>query len=234
MNRFTIIIPIFNETESIFKLLEEIEKEFGKKIPEIIIVDDGSTDNFYKKNKNKRKKKIKVIRHKTNLGKCKAMETGIKSSINDLICVMDGDGQNPPYEVKNLIKNWNKIPNKNKKFSIVCGNRKKRADTLVKKISSKIANKVRRLVLNDDCDDTACAFKVFNKKDYLKINYFKNMHRFLPALFKIHGGKVYNIPVDDRKRFAGRSKFNFNNRFWIGIIDLVKVMILIKKKRSFK
>ncbi len=57
MNRFTIIIPIFNETESIFKLLEEIEKEFGKKIPEIIIVDDGSTDNFYKKNKNKRKKK---------------------------------------------------------------------------------------------------------------------------------------------------------------------------------
>ena len=56
------------------------------------------------------------------------------------------------------------------------------------------------------------------------------MHRFLPALFKMYEGKVYNIPVDDRKRFAGDSKFNFNNRFWVGIIDLVKVWILINKK----
>ena len=63
----------------------------------------------------------------------------------------------------------------------------------------------------DDCNDTACALKVFNKKDYLKIDYFKNMHRFLPALFKMNNGRIFNVLVDDRRRFAGVSKFNFNN-----------------------
>ena len=85
--------------------------------------------------------------------------------------------------------------------------------------------------MNDDCNDTACAFKMFRKQDYLQINYFKNMHRFLPALFKMHGGQIQNVMVDDRKRFGGKSKFNFNNRFWVGIIDLIKVWILINKRR---
>ena len=74
--------------------------------------------------------------------------------------------------------------------------------------------------------------KVFNKKDYLKINYFKNMHRFLPALFKMHKGRIFNVLVDDRQRFAGVSKFNFNNRFWIGIADLFRVWLLINKREK--
>ena len=105
-------------------------------------------------------------------------------------------------------------------------------DNVIKKISSRIANKVRRFILKDDCNDTACALKVFKKEDFLKINYFRNMHRFLPALFKIHKGVIYNVMVDDRERFAGKSKFNFHNRFWIGILDLIKVWLLTLKKRS--
>ena len=103
---------------------------------------------------------------------------------------------------------------------------------IFKKFSSKVANIVRKFILNDDCDDTACALKVFNKKDYLKIDYFKNMHRFLPALFKMKKGRIFNVLVDDRQRFAGISKFNFNNRFWIGMIDLFKVWLLINKKEK--
>ena len=228
MIRFSIIIPIYNEYESIFKLLKEISEEFKKKLPEIIIVDDGSTDQFHKtiiKNK-----KIRLIRHKKNLGKCRAMQTGIKKANNNLVCIIDGDGQNPPYEIRKLIDKWELIPDKLKTFAIICGNRKNRADTLAKKLSSKIANKIRKWILDDDCNDTACALTVFRKKDYIRIDYFRNMHRFLPALFKMYKGKVYNIPVDDRKRFAGNSKFNFNNRFWVGIIDLIKVWILINKK----
>ena len=86
-----------------------------------------------------------------------------------------------------------------KKFSLICGNRKNRADNVIKIISSRIANKVRRFILKDDCNDTACALKVFIKEDFLKINYFRNMHRFLPALFKIHKGVIYNVMVDDRE-----------------------------------
>ena len=231
MNNFSIIIPIFNESECVFMLVDEIQKEFGLQKPEIVIVDDGSNDDFRKKENLLTQKKINVFYHSQNLGKSKAMETGIRKSKNDLICVMDGDGQNPPYEIKKFIDMWKKLSKKNKIFGLICGNRIHRKDTLLKKFSSLIANKLRKLLLNDDCDDTACAFKLFRRQDYLKIKYFKNMHRFLPALFKMHGGKIFNIMVNDRKRFGGKSKFNFNNRFWIGIIDLAKVWILIHKRR---
>jgi len=231
MNNFSIIIPIFNESECVFMLVDEIQKEFGLQKPEIVIVDDGSNDDFRKKENLLSQKKINVFYHSQNLGKSKAMETGIRKSKNDLICVMDGDGQNPPYEIKKFIDMWKKLSKKNKIFGLICGNRIHRKDTLLKKFSSLIANKLRKLLLNDDCDDTACAFKLFRRQDYLKIKYFKNMHRFLPALFKMHGGKIFNIMVNDRKRFGGKSKFNFNNRFWIGIIDLAKVWILIHKRR---
>ena len=86
--------------------------------------------------------------------------------------------------------------------------------------------------MKDDCNDTACALKLFNRSDYLKIKYFKNMHRFLPALFKIRNCQIFNVLVDDRARKAGVSKYAFNNRFWIGIIDLIKVWILIKKEKN--
>ena len=229
--KFTIIIPIYNENESIFKLIKEINLELKYQNQEIIIVDDGSTDNFFKNFSNLTfSKNITVHRHEKNLGKCYAMLTGIKKAKNQLIVCIDGDGQNPPSEIKKLIDSWNDRKNLTDEFLLICGERIKRKDNFLKKISSKFANKLRRFLLNDQCNDTACALKVFNRKDYLSINYFKNMHRFLPALFIMKKGKVINVPVKDRPRLSGKSKFNFHNRFWIGIIDLVKVWILINKK----
>ena len=230
--KFSIVIPIYNEEDSIFLLLEEIKNTFKKEKPEIIIVDDGSNDQFKKKfdEKNFKKLNIKLINHSINKGKCMAMLSGIKAAKNSIITLIDGDGQNPPLEIKKLITKW--ITKKEKKFLLICGNRINRKDTLLKKISSLVANKVRKTILNDDCNDTACALKLFNKRDYLSLPYFKNMHRFLPALFKMNKGTIINVNVNDRKRSKGISKYNFNNRFWIGIIDLLKVWILIKKERK--
>ena len=229
MKTFSIIIPIYNESESIFDLIREIHLEFKKNIPELIIVDDGSDDGFYQKQNKLKNLKVKILRHEKNLGKCRAMLTGITDATNNLICIMDGDGQNPPYEVKNLIAFWSNLSKKEQNSFLICGNRKKRKDTLLKRLSSKVANTVRKFLLEDDCDDTACALKVFNRSDYLRIKYFRNMHRFLPALFKMNNCKIFNVQVDDRLRYSGVSKYSFNNRFWIGIIDLIKVYILIKK-----
>ena len=227
--KFTIIIPIYNENESIFKLIKEINLELENQ--EIIIIDDGSTDDFFKNYSNLTfSKNISVQKHEKNLGKCAAMLTGIKKAKNQLIVCIDGDGQNPPSEIKKLINSWYDPKNLSNEFLLICGERIKRKDNFLKKISSKFANKFRKFLLNDQCNDTACALKVFNREDYLSIDYFKNMHRFLPALFIMKRGKVVNVPVKDRPRLSGKSKFNFHNRFWIGIIDLVKVWILINKK----
>lgn len=229
---FSIIIPIYNEEESIFLLLEEIKKVFLNKNPEILIINDGSNDNFLIKFNKKKysKNNVRVINHETNMGKCKAMLTGVEHAKYNLISVLDGDGQNPPFEIKNLINQWNK--ERRKSFLLVCGNRIKRRDTMLKKISSKFANLVRKSFLKDECNDTACALKIFQKNDYLKLPYFKNMHRFLPALFKMKKGKIVNVMVEDRVRLNGVSKFNFNNRFWVGIIDLLKVWLLINRRRK--
>lgn len=232
MKNFTIIIPIFNESDSIFRLVDEITKEFKKIKPQLIIVNDGSTDDFLKKKDQIRYKPFKLITHTHNCGKCKAMYSGIKSAKNKNICIIDGDGQNPPYEAKKLMKYWNKLSKKQKKFGLICGNRINRQDTIIKRASSKVANKIRRFILNDECNDTACALKVFSRDDYLKLDYFLNMHRFLPALFKMNSGEIHNVSVTDRKRERGVSKYSFNNRFWIGVSDLIKVRLMILKRRK--
>ena len=232
--KISIIIPIYNEVDSIFSLINELLIVFKNIDAEIIIVNDGSTDNFSQTFKNyKNKNKIKVVMHDINKGKCMAMLTGIRKAKNKLIGIIDGDGQNPPQELLKMFKFWKIKVNDTEKFSIVCGFRFKRKDTLMKKISSKAANYVRRKILNDDCFDTACAMKVFNKNDYLKIPYFVNVHRFLPALFKMNNGRIHNFKVLDRPRIKGLSKYNFNNRFWIGIKDLYKVWKLTQKRSDY-
>ena len=162
-----------------------------------------------------------------------AMLTGIKKAKHNLIGVIDGDGQNPPKELLNMFKLWENKVDPNDKFNIICGFRFKRQDTLLKKVSSKIANYIRRKILNDDCFDTACAMKVFLKYDYIKLPYFKNVHRYLPALFKMNKGKILNLKVLDRPRLKGLSKYNFNNRFWIGIRDLYKVWKLTQRRSDY-
>ncbi len=232
--KFTIIIPIFNEVEAIFPLIKEIKEEFKDEKPEVVIVNDGSNDGFLKKfNVKKGGKNFKVVSHDFKLGKCKAMLTGVKSSKNKIIAVIDGDGQNPPSEIRKLLSPLVKESvKKSSKPILICGNRIKRKDTFSKRISSKIANSFRKAILKDDCNDTACALKAFHKLDYLKLPYFRNMHRFLPALYKMNNGKIINIPVIDRPRILGESKFSFNNRFWVGIIDLIKVKLLIKRSKN--
>ena len=231
--KFTIIIPIFNEVESIFSLIDELTNEFIIEKPEIIIVNDGSTDEFNNVFKKKHShKNIKVVNHKKNLGKCMAMLTGVKHSENHIIAIMDGDGQNPPSEVRKLLKYWNENYRNSEESLLICGHRVDRKDSIIKKISSKVANKVRKSILNDDCFDTACALKVFRKKNYLELPYMRNMHRFLPALFKMRKSKIINVPVIDRPRVVGISKYNFSNRFWVGITDLIKVYSLINKEKE--
>ena len=225
MNKISIIIPTYNEVKNIQSLYNEIVSSSHQLTDyEIIFVDDASTDGSKELlNKLHEQKLIKLITHKKNTGQSQSILTGIKQAEFDTIVTLDGDGQNNPSDILKLLKIY-LSPNN---FSLVGGIRVKRMDNIIKIISSKIANKIRSIVLNDDCPDTGCSLKVFSKKIFLHFPFFDGIHRFLPALFKGYGYKTCFISVDHRLRIHGKSNYGIRDRLFKGINDLIRVKKII-------
>ena len=141
------------------------------------------------------------------------------------IITIDADCQNNPMDINKLINMYEK-----NNFKLIGGIRTKRKDNKIKIYSSIIANFVRRILLNDNCKDTGCSLKVFEKKIFLKFPYFEGMHRFLPALFKGFGYDTKFIGVDHRERKFGKSKYGTFKRLLKGIRDILIVKKIISKK----
>ncbi len=228
MITFSIIIPILNEKENIYNLLSEIQFHLNidKFDYEIIIVDDNSNDlNSEDLVKLRSFKNTIVINNEKNLGQSMSIYKGISSSIYSIIVTLDGDGQNNPSDIIKLIEFYSK-----NNYKLVGGIRSKRKDSLIKIVSSKVANKIRELILNDDCTDTGCSLKVFDKKAFLEFPFFDSIHRFLPALFKGYGHKTFFLNVDHRPRIKGVSKYGTIDRLFKGIKDIFRVKKILKNK----
>ena len=224
----SIVIPIYNEQDNIIQLIKEVRVALEKKINyEIIIVDDGSDDNTYEAvNKiKKNNKNITIISHKKNYGQSIGLQTGIVKANSKYIVTLDGDGQNDPKDILKLISSFDiKVG-----FMMVIGNRVNRIDSVAKKVASRLAFQIRKLLLKDTTPDTGCAIKVFRKKDFLQLPFFNHIHRFLPFLFNTFGGKIISIPVNHRSRSSGISKYSNFQRFLVGINDLYGVIWLRKR-----
>ena len=227
---FSIVIPLFNEEKNIKNLIDEIYYFLEKQTYdyEIVLVNDGSTDETKKiieEIKNKNPYKIKLLKNSKNFGQSFSLINGINKSKFDTIISLDGDGQNNPKDIPRLINKY--ISNKD--VSLVGGIRVNRKDSFIKKISSVIANKIRIFFLNDGCLDTGCSLKIFEKNTFLLFPKFNGIHRFLPALFKGYGKKTMYIEVDHRLRKHGISKYGTISRMLKGIIDIIRVLLIIKK-----
>ena len=230
INNISIVIPVLNEERNIINLITEIKKNLEKKIKyEIIIVDDGSSDNthdvllkYLKKNK-----KVLVFKHKKNYGQSVSLRTGIMQTSSNYIVTLDGDGQNDPRDILKLLKNFET----DKEFMMVIGNRVKRIDNFAKRLASRTAFKIRKFILKDETPDTGCAIKVFKKEDFLKLPFFNHIHRFLPFLFNSFKGKVISIQVNHRARINGYSKYSNFQRFLVGISDIFGVIWLRKRSK---
>tara|TARA_B100001057_G_scaffold500414_1_gene615340 strand:+ start:79 stop:768 length:690 start_codon:yes stop_codon:yes gene_type:complete len=225
---FSIVIPLFNEAENIIPLLDEIKSNLSNiENYEIVLIDDASVDLTINKIKSTEDKKIKIIKNKKNEGQSYSIHKGIKNSNYNIIITLDGDGQNDPADINYLLKNYLS----NEDIYLVGGLRKNRKDTKIKIVSSRIANFIRRKILNDGCNDTGCSLKVFDKNIFLSFPYFDGMHRFLPALFKGYNYKTKFIPVNHRKRKHGESKYGTMNRLFKGVRDILKVRKIIKSNQ---
>ena len=223
--QISIIIPVYNEEKNIYALVEELFKYLDNNIIfEIIIVNDKSIDNTEKilSNISENFNYIKIINNKLNYGQSFSIKNGINNSKFDTILTIDGDGQNNPKNIPMMIEEYFSDDD----LKLLGGIRKNRKDSLIKIISSKIANFIRSLILNDNCVDTGCSLKIFHKNTFQLFPFFDGIHRFLPALFKGYGKKTKFVNVDHRKRKYGKSSYGTLMRLIKGLRDIVKVYFI--------
>lgn len=223
----SIVIPVYNEAGNVTKLFDEIIAALPSERYdiEVIFVDDGSRDDtvLHLQQKAEYTNLLRIIKHKRNYGQSAALLSGIRQAQNNIIVTMDGDGQNDPKDIPRLIACYLASN------TVVLGNRAKRRDHWLRKISSRIANAVRRSLLHDQCNDTGCSLKLFSREAFLNLPHFNHFHRYLPALFKRAGFRLVNITVNHRARVHGQSKYGIMNRLFVGLHDLVGVRWLIKR-----
>ena len=229
----SLIIPAFNEGENVFLLASQIEKIKNQNDQyEIVFVDDGSTDDTLTQMLKAKKDldlDITVIQSANRNGQSVAILIGVKESKYDWILTLDADLQNSPENFFILVNQIRENPDQYKS-TMVSGLRQKRRDSLIKVISSKTANFIRQLILDDHCTDTGCALKLFHRSFFLGLPQFKNMHRFLPALFQMYGGNCIFVPVTHQPRTMGKSKYGTWDRLIAGIWDLFGVFWIKHRK----
>ncbi|MDH5748719.1 MAG: glycosyltransferase family 2 protein [Rhodospirillales bacterium] len=225
-----IVVPVYNEQDNIEPLIREIKAALDEGSSyEIIYVDDGSTDATPDRLKAMEalSPSLKAIRHRDRTGQSTAIATGVRAAGAPVIATLDGDGQNDPADIPKLLQIFNQSGNRD--FILVAGLRANRKDTLLKRLSSRIANRVRARLLGDDTPDTGCGLKIFSRAAFLDMPRFDHMHRFLPALMIRQGGMVISVPVNHRPRQRGQSKYGLWDRLWVGIFDLIGVMWLLRR-----
>jgi dolichol-phosphate mannosyltransferase len=229
------VIPVLDEAESICKLVEEILGCQGLDTRyEIIVVDDGSTDDTIARLTELRKQQsapLRLIRHRANAGQSAAIWTGVAAARHEWIVTLDGDGQNDPADLPKLLAELD-ARNTTGDLHLICGHRRKRQDSWMKRISSRIANWVRSRLLGDATPDTGCGLKIIRRDAFLALPFFDHMHRFLPALIQRGGGRIVSVPVNHRPRTRGLSKYGLGNRLWVGIIDLLGVIWLQRRAKN--
>jgi len=227
----SVVVPVFNEAGNLAPLADETEAALKDVCTfELLFVDDGSNDGSSEELDaiGVRYANVRVLRHETRAGKSAALFTGFRAARGEWIQTLDGDGQNDPNDVAVL---WQRLhaPAPPARLGLVAGVRKRRNDGAVKFVSSRIANLIRRTMLNDATPDTGCGFKLIRRKVALMLPFFDGMHRFLPALVRRAGYDVAQMPVEDRPRVKGVSKYGFFGRLGAGIVDLLGVFWLLRR-----
>jgi len=208
MKRMTIVIPVYNEAENLPRLQRVLHDYLAESPVEtkILLVDDGSTDGGLEEIRVMcEDPRFDYLAFAQNRGLSTAIKAGFSCADTPLVGYMDADLQTTPFDFDKLLPFIDE-------YEAVVGYREKRRDTLAKRIQSRLANAVRRRLIGDGIIDTGCPLKLFRTETVRNIPFFDGMHRFLPALVMMEGGRVKQVPVRHFERVAGYSKFNLFNR----------------------
>jgi glycosyltransferase involved in cell wall biosynthesis len=218
--RVSIVVPVYNEEESLPVLAEEIGAAMEGVTPdyELLWVDDGSTDGgpAVLARLAAADPRVRVLRLRRNSGQSAALAAGFANARAEVVVTLDADLQNDPADIPRLLAALDGC-------DVVCGVRTARQDTWVRRLSSRIANGVRNRLTHEAVTDVGCTLRAARAEHLRRIPVFKGMHRFLPTLLRMEGARVREVPVRHRPRRYGEAKYGIGNRLWRGIADLLAV-----------
>lgn len=223
----SVVVPVRNEAPNILPLVAEITAALAGVAHEIVYVDDGSDDGTDAELiQAAMHAPLRALRHRRSCGQSAAIVSGVKAARGRWIATLDGDGQNDPADIPRLLA---RAQDAGDDRTLVAGHRVRRQDSWTKRVSSRIANRVRARLLRDATPDTGCGLKVFPRALFLELPHFDHMHRYLPALVLRHGGVVVSEPVNHRPRVRGSSKYGTLDRLAVSLFDLFGVAWLQRR-----
>lgn len=229
----SVVVPMYDEEGGAAALAAEIAHCLAGLDFEIIAVDDCSRDRTAVELMRARRDtpQLRILRHGANAGQSRAVRTGVIAAAAPVIATLDGDGQNDPADIQPLFRALVR-ENAPPLLAMIAGERQKRLDAAAKKTASRLANSVRRKILDDGSADTGCGLKLFYRDAYLRLPYFDHSHRYLPALMRREGFAVEFMPVNHRARAHGASKYNNFGRLAVAFRDILGVVWLKARARS--
>ncbi len=226
MNSVSVIVPLYNEEQSVAILQRELIDALTGLDYEIIFVDDGSQDETV--SRIAKDARTRVLRFGKNAGQSAAIFAGLQAANKEIVVLIDGDLQNDPADISRLLGEISRGAD------LVCGYRAQRKDTLTKRVTSRLANFVRSRFTRDGVRDTGCTLKAMRRDCIPALVPFKGMHRFIPALVKGAGYRLVEIPVNHRSRRFGQSKYGLGNRALRATIDMFGVRWLLSRRLDYQ
>ena len=223
MPEVSVVVAMMNEEESIKPLLTQIYSALEGHSYELILVDDGSSDNTVEEVKKHANNHTKVVEFMKNYGQSTALQAGIDQTTGEYVVTMDADLQNDPSDIPMLLDLI-----KNEKWDLVAGERVNRQDgMLIRKVPSKIANYFIRNLTKVQIKDYGCTLKIFKSQIAKDLSLYGELHRFIPVLAALQGARIHQVPVKHHAREFGKSKYNLNRTFKV-ISDLM-LMVFFRK-----
>ena len=222
MPDLSVVIPVYNEEENLAPLWEELRgvlETLGLSF-EVVLVDDGSRDRSAEIIRGLREKdpRVRLVRLKANAGETAATDAGIKAAGGRWVVTMDADLQNDPHDIPAMLGHL-------EQWDAVTGWRVSRGegDSVVRRASSRIANRVRNALSEESIQDSGCTFRAFRRECLRGLVLYRGFHRFIPTLLRMRGYRVLEVPVKNRPRRFGQSKYGVMNRVFVATADLLVV-----------